>query len=670
MRSHLSRMVYTVAVLLLGLGATAAQQNNPAAVKPVPPPGIAVPDPDRAELEAGIAALGKEIDGLRETLKKQPALLALLPDVQIFHNAARYALQYNEFFKPEEIATARRQLKQGMERASELRSGKASWTTQTGLIVRGYVSEIDNSVQPYGLVVPATYQPNLPHQYRLDVWFHGRGDTLSEVNFLADRQKNACQFTPPNTIVLHPYGRYCNANKFAGEVDLFEALAAVRKHYQIDENRISVRGFSMGGAATWHIAAHHAGLWAAAAPGAGFAETAEYQKLNLNDVPWYEQKLWHLTNATDYAANLFNCPVVAYSGEIDKQIQAAQVMARELKAEGIELTHIIGPQTEHKYHPDSIKEISRRIDSIVAVGRNPLPRRVKFTTWTLRYNRMAWVVVDALDQHWERARVDAEIRNNQPIAITTQNVAALSLEMPAGLCPLENSRRPVVVIDKQEVAAAPVASDRSWTSRFRKTDGKWSLVETPEEGLRKVHGLQGPIDDAFMSSFVFVRPTGKAMNEKVAAWSASELNRAATQWRQMFRGEARIKDDTAITDADIASSNLILWGDPASNAILARIIAKLPITWNAQTIKVGEQNFAANQHVPVMIYPNPLNPKHYIVINSGFTFREAHYLTNSQQTPKLPDWTVIDLSAPPSLRTPGRVVTAGFFGERWELIVH
>lgn len=668
MRSHLSRMVFTIAALLLAIGATAAQQNNPDTVKPVPPPGIAVSETDRAELESGIAALGKEIDSLRETLKKQPALLALLPDIQIFHNAACYALQYNEFFKPEEIATAKRQLKQGMERAAELRSGRAAWTTQTGLIVRGYVSEIDGSIQPYGLVVPATYQPNLPHQYRLDVWFHGRGDTLSEVNFLADRQKNAGQFTPPNTIVLHPYGRYCNANKFAGEVDLFEALAAVKKQYPIDENRISVRGFSMGGAATWHIATHHAGLWASAAPGAGFAETAEYQKLNLNDVPWYEQKLWHLTNATDYAANLFNCPVVAYSGEIDKQIQAAQVMARELKAEGIELTHIIGPQTEHKYHSDSIKEISRRIDGIVAAGRNPLPRRVKFTTWTLRYNRMNWVVVDALDQHWERARVDAEIRNNQPVNITTQNVAALSLEMPSGQCPLDNSRRPTVMIDKQEVAAAPIASDRSWTSRFRKTDGKWSLVEKPDDGLRKIHGLQGPIDDAFMSSFVFVRPTSKAMNDKVAAWSVSELNRAVTQWRTMFRGEARIKDDTAISDADIASSNLILWGDPSSNAVLARVIAKLPITWNAQTVKVGEQSFAAGGHALVMIYPNPLSPKRYIVINSGFTFREAHYLTNSQQTPKLPDWSVIDLSVPPSPRSPGRVAAAGFFGERWEML--
>lgn len=667
MRSRLSWLAFALAAFLFVIGTTAAQQNNPGSVKSVPPPGIEVPAADRAELEAGIAALGKEIDSVRDALKKQPALLALLPDVQIFHNAARYALQYNEFFKPEEIATAKRQLKQGMERAAELRAGKASWTTQTGLVVRGYVSDVDGSVQPYGLVVPPTYQPNLPHQYRLDVWFHGRGDTLSEVNFLADRQKNAGQFTPPNTIVLHPYGRYNCANKFAGEVDLFEALASVKRQYPIDENRVSVRGFSMGGAATWHIAAHHAGLWAAAAPGAGFAETAEYQKLNLNDVPWYEQKLWHLTNATDYAANLFNCPVVAYSGEIDRQIQAAQVMARELKTEGIELTHVIGPQTEHKYHPDAIREINRRIDSIVAAGRNPLPRRVKFTTWTLRYNRLNWVVVDALEQHWERARVEAEIRDTTQIQINTQNVAAFSLEMPAGLCPLDNSRRPTVVIDKQEVAAAPVMSDRSWISRFHKTNGKWSAVEKPVDILRKVHGLQGPIDDAFMSSFVFVRPTGKAMDETVATWSASELNHAVAQWRQMFRGEARIKDDTAITEADIASSNLILWGDPSSNAVLAKILAKLPLTWNAQTVKVGDQSFAGNSHAPVMIYPNPLNPKRYIVINSGFTFREAHYLTNSQQTSKLPDWAVIDLSVPPGPRAPGRIADAGFFDELWKV---
>src|SRR5262249_17258245 len=155
-------------------------------------------------------------------------------------------------------------------RARELAEGKAPWTTATGLIVRGYVSKIDKSVQPYGLVVPASFSPNSPHRWRLDAWFHGRGETLSEGNFLSDRGTKPWEFTPRATIVLHLYGRFCNANKFAGEVDLFEALAAVKQQYRIDENRILVRGFSMGGASAWHFGTHYAGLWAAVAPGAGF----------------------------------------------------------------------------------------------------------------------------------------------------------------------------------------------------------------------------------------------------------------------------------------------------------------------------------------------------------------------------------------------------------------
>ena len=68
-----------------------------------------------------------------------------------------------------------------------------------------------------------------PLHWRLDTWFHGRSETLSEVNFLWDRERNPGEFTPPNTFVIHLYGRFCNANKFAGEMDLFEALVAVKR---------------------------------------------------------------------------------------------------------------------------------------------------------------------------------------------------------------------------------------------------------------------------------------------------------------------------------------------------------------------------------------------------------------------------------------------------------
>ncbi len=658
-------------VSTLTLFADGPTDNQPDKVRRVPPPGIAISTADRAELEAGVAQLGQEIDSLRASLKGKRDLLGLLPDVQIYYNAVHYALAYDEIYKTNEVRVARELLKEGTERGQMLRDGKPAWTNATGLIVRGYVSKIDGSVQPYGLVVPPTYRADSPAPYRLDAWFHGRGETLTELDFLNGRRRSPGEFTPANAIVLHLYGRYCNANKFAGEIDLLEALDHVKRHYPIDENRLVVRGFSMGGAACWQFAVHYAGLWAAAAPGAGFSETADFLKVfqqeAVKPAP-YEQKLWHWYDSTDYALNLFNCPTVAYSGEIDGQKQAADMMAKALAAEGMELTHIIGPQTKHQYHPDSKIEINRRIDQIVARGRNPIPNRIHFTTWTLRYNQMLWLTVDEMEKHWERARVDAEILNATAVKVTTTNVSAFTLSMPSGLCPLDNTRKVAVLIDGREFAAAPPQTDRSWTVHFRKIGKQWAPWETSENtGLRKRHGLQGPIDDAFMESFIMVRPTGQPLNEKVGAWSGAEMTHAIDHWRRQFRGEARVLDDTAVTDADIAGSNLVLWGDPHSNRLLAKIVDKLPVEWSDQEIKVGRRSYSADHHVPVLIYPNPLNPHRYVVLNSGFTFREYDYLNNARQIAKLPDFAVIDVNQPVTSRAPGGIATAGFFGEHWDL---
>ena len=96
-------------------------------------------------------------------------------------------------------------------------------------------------------------------------------------------------------------------------------------------------------------------------------------------------------------------------------------------------------------------------------------------------------------------------------------------------------------------------------------------------GLHKQHGLQGPIDDAFLDSFIFVSPTGTPTAPGIAKWVAAEQKHAIKEWRRQFRGEAQVRDDKDITDADIASSNLVLWGDPGSNKVLARIADKLPV---------------------------------------------------------------------------------------------
>ena len=128
-----------------------------------------------------------------------------------------------------------------------------------------------------------------------------------------------------------------------------------------------------------------------------------------------------------------------------------------------------------------------------------------------------------------------------------------------------------------------------------------------------------------------------------------------------------MKKDSEITKDDIWDSNLILWGDPSNNAVLAKIADKLPVKWTDKGIILGDKTYNAATHVPVLIFPNPLNPKKYVVLNSGFTFREYDYLNNARQVSKLPDYAIIDITTPPNPRYPGKVVRAGFFGEKWEL---
>src|SRR6202011_1200624 len=138
-----------------------------------------------------------------------------------------------------------------------------------------------------------------------------------------------------------------------------------------------------------------------------------------------EKKLWHLYDCTDYALNLFNCPTVAYSGEKDSQKQAADLMEKAMAAQGLALAHIIGANAKHFYTLQAKAEINRRIDSIVEFGRDPTPRKLLFTTWTLRYNQVRWLTIDRLGKHWERATVEAE-QIPGGATLKTKNVTALT----------------------------------------------------------------------------------------------------------------------------------------------------------------------------------------------------------------------------------------------------
>ncbi|MEL6110460.1 MAG: prolyl oligopeptidase family serine peptidase [Planctomycetota bacterium] len=684
-----------LAVLCNSLFADGPKDNQIDSIRVIPPAGIEVDREVAEALRNKCHDVRKRWDEIVEEFESEvrdakkwqrnakaarlEKLRCLGPEVLVFPRAVELALEFQQFYRERDFEAANAMLDLAMRRAESC-VHRPEWNAVVGLqdtasqqlIVGGFESKIDGSHQPYAIVVPPGFRDAADvRPRRLDVWFHGRGETLSEMSFLEKGLQNAGQYAPNDTFVLHPYGRYSNAFKFAGEIDVLEALRYVSSRLPVDERRVSARGFSMGGAACWQFATHYPDRFFAANPGAGFSETPEFLKSfqgeDLSATPSYERKLWRLYDCPPWSRNLIHCPTVAYSGEIDRQKQAADVMQAALAKHQIDLVHVIGPETAHKIHPDSKAEIERRMDRLAKTVPTRLPNVIDFTTFTTRYHRLHWVEVHGLQQHWERGHVVAR-RDESSVAVKTLGVTHLRLSFASGEWEGDFPARPKLAVDGQALNAPAVRSDRSWQVDLIRDGDRWRIGRLDELGdLRKRPGLQGPIDDAFMDTFVFVTPSGRSKSDATDRWIRKECDHAKLHWRKHFRGDVVEIKDTELTPESIADRHLVLFGEPESNAVLAQIQSQLPVTWTDESIELGDRTFPRQTNAIAMIYPNPLNPERYIVLNTGFTFREYDYLNNARQTPKLPDWAIIDTVEGANGRYPGEIRDAGFFDERWQV---
>jgi dienelactone hydrolase len=615
-------------------------------------PAVYRPSADETRaIERKVADLSARVNALGANAT-DPALLA---DVDIYRKAAEYILRFPEEFANQTFAAdTLAVLDTGLARARELEAGAASWPKRKGHVVRGYVSHVDGSVQPYGLTIPGSYDGRTP--MRLDIWQHGTNRTLNEVAFITQQQADTAIPADQDYIQLEPLGRTNVSYRWAGEADLFEALASVQRRYNIDPHRIVLRGFSMGGASSWHLGLHHPGRWAAIEAGAGYTETRRYGR--RDNLPPYQDAMLHYYDAVDYALNAFNTPTVGYGGEADAQLQASVNIREQLAKEGFSFTQdgpfrwvtrdlralfLVGPKTGHSWHPDSKAESNRFIDRALQSADTP-PPRVRFVTYTTRFNKSYWVTIDSLEKTYARAEVDAKRSDDgRQHVVSTKNIDRITFDSTGG----------TFTIDGQALKGGSNPS-------FEKAAGKWTVASAPPAGLRKVHGLQGPVDDAFMDAFLCVRPTGSPWHAATAQWGANALDVFRHDFAKWLRGDVRVKEDRAVSASDIADYNLILFGDPRSNNVIAQIAVRLPIRWTEKEIVVGARTFATSDHIPVLVYPNPLNPTRYVVINSGHTFGDADFRgTNAWLYPRLGDYAV--------LAADGTVLLSGFFDERWRL---
>jgi dienelactone hydrolase len=600
-------------------------------------------------------------------------------DAQVFVKGVVWALDFGPVSDARSRGLVKFGLKRARERIDALAAGRHPWAERRGRTVRGFISAVDLSAQPYCVIVPKDYDPAKP--MRLHVVLHGSTPAtgIGELLFLeaADGGDTGVPAVPASPYIeLSPMGRLGeNSYRFEGETDVDEAIEAVCRDYNIDRSRIVLRGHSLGGVGTWQLGLKRPDRYVAIGPGSGPVDT-----LVFSNSPWehfvrlapltpWQKTMLHLVDAIDYTANAGMVPVIAVMGDKDPYFSSHLLIEKAFAKEGIPFNALVDHGAGHGITQAAFQEHINQLDEIAARGADPFPKRIRFVTWTLKFSRCRWIEVLGLAEHYQRAEIDAHIDSDGAITIANlRNITRFAIYPPA----ISGKGGPVT-IDGARVALPAFDGGTAQPVVFEKRNGRWNhagiLNFKKLNGKRP--GLQGPIDDAFARSFLCVRGTGQAWNPAIASWADANLRRFADEWRRHYHGYLPVKNDTEVTSDDLRHSNLILFGDPGSNLWIAKVLPHFPIKWTRDTLQLGMETHSAADHAVELIYPSPLPEAndHYVVLNSGHTYHDAELRSSYMVFPRLGDWAIMKVghnsSTTPAASVVETVVNSGFFDEAW-----
>lgn len=211
-----------------------------------------------------------------------------------------------------------------------------------------FKSKIDGSIQPLLIKIPKGYTSKKP--WPLLVTLHGLGDGP----ILAPGIEAMVQ--------IGPYGRGSVWYTGIGERDVFECIEMAKKLFSIDEDRLYLCGFSMGGMGTFDLGFRYPDVWAACVPVCGRCFSLELVE-NARHLPF-----WVNTGSKDIVIP-------------PKYSKAAYDRARQLGFSKWKYT-----EYENMGHGFFInwKGIE---EWLLAKKRTVNPKRVSFHTKDIRYNR-------------------------------------------------------------------------------------------------------------------------------------------------------------------------------------------------------------------------------------------------------------------------------------------
>ena len=229
-----------------------------------------------------VEALADLAQHLRDRLsrldkKDSPALPTAEYALLLYERADREEANPNAYNFRSEFAAANAVL-------DALEAGRDPFAGRHGDMRRAYRSAVDQTLQPYRLFIPESYDGKKATP--LLVALHGMGGDENSMFESYDKGLLKREAERVGFVVVCPKGRD-TASMYRGsaEQDVMDVIAEVRRDYRIDPDRIYLMGHSMGGYGTWSIAMAHPDVFAALGPIAGGGNPSGMVK--IRDIPQY-----------------------------------------------------------------------------------------------------------------------------------------------------------------------------------------------------------------------------------------------------------------------------------------------------------------------------------------------------------------------------------------------
>ena len=524
----------------------------------------------------------------------------------------------------------------------------------TGFHELAYVSDIDLSPQPYLLYVPTTYDGRTPMP--LIVFLHGYAWDLSKTNWIeymySPSLQNVCEKL--GFVLALPYGRSNTEFMGIGESDVLHVIDLVKKRVRIDDARVVISGASMGGSGAYSIACHRPHLFAGIFAVTGRVDYFTWMNAPKEKFPRFKQVQVDTDYARDLLGNLLHIPVFIGHGRLDAllDVKQSRLMARLMKERNLTVDYVEFPNGSHYIWSDVFEHPT--LNAALQKWRRPEPpAKIQYRTYTMKYPRAYWVTIEEMETWGRPADVAAEIKSAKRIQVETENITALILDLSKGIEPGVE-----VVWNGKDVDASAI--ERKAPDGFRVRLGE----RTEGMPLRKTPQICGPVREAYDGPFLIVTPT---LGGAAAMRDAVMSRKVATEWRVFAQAIPHFMQDVAVTDEHIRDFNLILCGGPETNAVLARIADRLPIRIESDAYVVGKRRFPREGNGLLMIYPNPLNPKRYVLIREELLWGES--LEANHKLDLVPDFIIYtpDIDRDGSRYETNQYLCAGYFDSFWRL---